>query len=88
MAGGFSSGFSSGFGPAVAVATVASPTFIAAPPRPAVVELAVDFVLVTHMSATVTASDEAMAMALLGLPGDSEAAVELWLLLGPRSLLR
>ena len=35
------------------------------------------------MTATVTADDEALALALLGLPGDSEGALELWLLFGP-----
>ena len=31
----------------------------------------------------VTADDEALVLALLGLPGDNEAALELWLFLGP-----
>ena len=79
--GGYSSGFSSGFRHAD-TATVSRPTFVSAPPRPTVA-LAVEFMLVTHMSATVTADDEALGLALLGLPGDNEGTVALWLLLGP-----
>ena len=36
-----------------------------------------------RLTAAVTADDEALAMALLGVPGDNDAALELWLLFGP-----
>lgn len=54
-----------------------------APPRRHVgVELGVTFVLDTRMTASVVADDEAMVLALLGLPCESEAGVEWELLYG------
>ncbi len=71
--GAFDSGFSSGFqhAAAAAVAVATRPAFVAAPPTPTV-ELAVEFTLITQMHAAVTADDEAMTLAMLGLVDDLE----------------
>ncbi len=69
---GFGSGFSSGFEhPSAAAAVATRPAFVAAPPIPTV-ELAVEFTLITQMGAAVTADDEAMTLAMLGLVDDLE----------------